>query len=149
MGDRGNIVLDFNRDPLVRHGEETVYSDIYLYTHWNGYIIQHILASALDKGCGRWNDPSYLARIIFNRLTSSDPDGETGFGLSPYETDNEYAMPRVLLEQQRVEYVGRTYTFAEFVARFKRPENKDGALVLADDAIDDGCHATIDEEDSE
>lgn len=75
MGDRGNIVLRSN-------GEE-----VWLYSHWNGSFLPEILEAAMKRGKGRWDDPSYLARIIFSEMIRDDINGETGFGIWPSELD--------------------------------------------------------------
>ena len=82
MGDRGNIVL---------HDKG---AKIYLYTHWTGSAIGAILKRALIKGKGRWSDPPYLYRIIFQTLIGKDDD-ITGFGLSTSECDNEHPLLHV------------------------------------------------------
>lgn len=82
MGDRGNIVLhDFD-------------VKIYLYTHWGGSNIKEVLKKALIKGQGRWTDPAYLHRVIFQELIGTDK-GVTGFGLSTRECDNEHPLLHV------------------------------------------------------
>lgn len=82
MGDRGNIVL---------HDGE---AKIYLYTHWTGSDIGEVLKFALIKGQGRWSDPPYLYRVIFQTLIGNDND-ITGFGLSTTECDNEHPLLHV------------------------------------------------------
>tara|TARA_B100000929_G_scaffold171085_1_gene135544 strand:+ start:280 stop:696 length:417 start_codon:yes stop_codon:yes gene_type:complete len=84
MGDRGNIEI---KQP---HAEDSVF----LYTHWRGCQIKGILADALAKG-GRWSDPSYLTRIIFQEMIG-DNDTTTSFGISVGQPDdNEYPIPLV------------------------------------------------------
>lgn len=77
MGDRGNIV--------VRSGD----GDVWFYTHWSGSEIGERAKAGLLAGKGRWDDPPYLARIIFNALQEDDR-GETGFGISTRMQDNEH-----------------------------------------------------------
>ena len=81
MGDRGNIEV------RQKHGS------VFLYSHRGGSEICATLAIALNKGRGRWSDPSYLTRIIFNELQGDDR-GTTGFGISVGQPDdNEYDIP--------------------------------------------------------
>ena len=64
MGDRGQVKV----------------GEIYLYTHWGAYKLIDDVYSALKKHW-RWNDPCYLARIIFDEMTLGMHDEETGFGI--------------------------------------------------------------------
>src|SRR5438046_10751267 len=80
MGDRGNIKLV---------GKRHFANPVYLYTHLGGSDLKETLAMALEKGRDRWNDGSYLARVIFQGLIGTD-DGVTGYGLSSSPTDNEH-----------------------------------------------------------
>lgn len=72
MGDRGNIIIE---------GGGTFPHPVYLYTHWSGSGIPQLLRAALKRGEDRWNDPAYLARVIFQGLIGKDND-ITGFGIS-------------------------------------------------------------------
>jgi hypothetical protein len=93
MGDRGNIIIrattGSNRD------------DIWLYTHWGGSELEETLRRALARK-QRWGDASYLARIIFCELMGKDTSGETGFGISTSQCDNEYDRLMVDVESQVV-----------------------------------------------
>lgn len=115
MGDRGNIVIRFD--------SKTTPKDIYFYTHWRGSEIGEILAKALSRN-ERWDDPSYLARIIFQTMLNGD-EGETGFGIAPYPSDNEHPLLIVDTQNQQVYYSeeatpniaieNKRWGFAEFV----------------------------------
>jgi hypothetical protein len=59
-----------------------------MYTHWEGYRTGAVLQSALKRGQSRWSDPSYLTRIIFCDMIEGAERDLTGFGLSPWMTDN-------------------------------------------------------------
>jgi hypothetical protein len=76
MGDRSNVVI-----------QDSEGGRVYLYAHWLG---DGILKSAI-KGLesGRVDDPAYLARVIFTDMVKNDLDGETGFGISTYFSDND------------------------------------------------------------
>lgn len=59
---------------------------VYLYTHWEGDRLPSIVQRALAKK-ERWNDESYLARIIFCEMIKKAEDEFTGFGIFHYEPD--------------------------------------------------------------
>lgn len=69
MGDRGNIV--------IKDGE----SEVFLYSHWNRWKLVDDARTALCKGW-RWDDPQYLARIVFDVMTEGEHGNETGYGIS-------------------------------------------------------------------
>lgn len=108
MGDRGNIKFTF--------GEE--HASIYLYAHWHGYRLPMMLRDALDLGRGRWGDEPYLTRICVSRIVGAaeDHQSDTGWGLSPYETDNEYPITECNVVDSTVTINGKTWSFAEFCA---------------------------------
>lgn len=87
MGDRGNIV--------VRQAPKTNRDDVWFYGHWSGYQLEETVRTALARNA-RWDDPSYLARIIFNDF-QGDNRGETGFGISTTIGDNSY--PIIVVDQ--------------------------------------------------
>jgi hypothetical protein len=110
MGDRGNIVMKYEG------GQE-----IWFYAHWSGSDMAAILASALERGRGRWNDDSYLSRIIFCELIEDDVNGTTGFGISPHMCDNEHVILVVDCQAQKVSLRGEksgplpaVWTFEQF-----------------------------------
>lgn len=90
MGDRGNIVLQYPNEPAL----------IYLYTHWAGSTIGAVVHRALSKR-ERWDDPAYLARIIFDELTNCVRT-TTSFGIAPYPCDNEHDYLFIDFEKQTV-----------------------------------------------
>lgn len=64
---------------------------VYLYTHWDGKTIADTVFRAITKGRQRWDDPDYLARIIFCEMVKDDIDGCAGYGISTAENaDNEW-----------------------------------------------------------
>lgn len=87
MGDRGNIV--------IRQESESNRSDVWFYTHWYGYGVNKVVQKALAKK-RRWDDESYLARIVFDELTLGKQGQETGFGISTRMQDNEH--PIIILD---------------------------------------------------
>ena len=100
MGCRRNVCLVFDRS-----------RSIFLYTHWGADDLDQVLKNALIRGKGRWNDPSYLARIIFCEMVQDDVLGVTGYGLAPYEMDPEFPSIKVDLENRTVDGV----EFEEFI----------------------------------
>lgn len=99
MGDRGNIAVQFDGYKTRR---------VWFYTHWSGSEIDSIIAAALARGKGRWNDDQYLPRIIFCELVKDHVLDEAGFGLSLEPGDNGHAFRVVDLETQTVFQEGDT-----------------------------------------
>ena len=85
MGERGNIAIN----------------GVYLYTHWKGHRLKSILKSALMRGKSRWDDPPYLARIIFCEMMDGD-NGLTGYGISTEIEDNNHNAFEVDTDKQAV-----------------------------------------------
>jgi len=77
MGNRGNIVV---RDEG---------GSIWFYTHWRGSDILDMAFKALSRK-ERWEDASYLARIVFDTLTDGEKGGTAGFGISLSKGNNEH-----------------------------------------------------------
>jgi hypothetical protein len=92
MGDRANIYL--------RDSENT--SGIYLYTHDDAQSWPSRLQEALRFGKSRYNDPSYLSRIIASRVFADLVDSVIGGGLSTELGDNQYPLLCVDLLGRRV-----------------------------------------------
>lgn len=101
MGDRANIVI---YDRRVQSDESQV--GIYLYTHWNGSEWPERLRLALDTPAARrrWNDPSYLTRILVANLFEDLGLGETGGGISTVLTDNGHEIIVVDLVREQVSF---------------------------------------------
>ena len=83
MGERSNIVVE-------NHNGQRVY----LYGHWMGEESITVVSDVLDKGL-RWDDEGYLTRMLFNKMTKYDVDGELGFGITTYLCDSNY--PSIVL----------------------------------------------------
>jgi hypothetical protein len=86
MGDRSNIVIkqhDGNR--------------VWLYGHWMGADSINVVRDTLAHR-ERWSDAPYLARMLFNRMTLGQEQGDTGYGISTYMCDNEY--PVIVLDPE-------------------------------------------------
>jgi hypothetical protein len=69
--------------------EDKANNSIWLYTHWNGDSLPEDLLRALSRR-ERWNDPSYLARIIFSKMIENDLKEATGYGISLSRVDYNY-----------------------------------------------------------
>jgi hypothetical protein len=79
MGDRGNIG--------IRNANRTVW----FYTHHFGSDMKELVREALARKL-RWDDPPYLARIIFCNLIQhcGGLEGESGTGIDTAPNDNEH-----------------------------------------------------------
>lgn len=88
MGDRGNIAI------------QTDGKRVYLYGHHSGSEMPEIVRRALARQ-QRWDDPPYLARIIFCELVGDDK-GATGYGISATIDDNEHPIIVVDTDKQTV-----------------------------------------------
>ena len=106
MGDRAQVLM---KD-----------EGVYLYTHWGAYTLPKDVAVALDSqaGRGRWEDPEYLARIVFDCMKKDDTTGETGFGISTHEGDAQFVI-EVDSAKQTVRHEDQSYTFEEFISAYK------------------------------
>lgn len=76
MGARSNIV--------IQDGEDR----IWLYGHWMGCSAVDHAAHGLRSD--RYDQASYLARIVFSSMVAGLETSETGFGISTRITDNQY-----------------------------------------------------------
>jgi len=114
MGDRGHIVIEQRGDnaPVV------------LYSHWNAHGLPSILAHALQHQ-ERWNDHEYLARIIFDVL-STDASEFTGCGIGTTVHSDAWRVINVDPSEQEITFesghgyrddkrADKTYSFTEFV----------------------------------
>jgi hypothetical protein len=121
VGDRGNIVIRQEAGGPGAQGTGGGY--LFLYTHWGGSELPGTLQRALVRGRDRWDDESYLARIIFREMGAGSEEDNTGFGISTYLTDNEHDLLVVDCGAQTVSVVPaerfpkprKTWSFADFV----------------------------------
>jgi len=105
MGDRANVV--------VKTGNEQVC----LYSHWGGYELPDTLRAAMVRGKPRWDDPQYLARIIFCEMVKNHVMDETGFGISQSIGDGDNQVLTLDMEAQTVKINDKPpMAFAEFIA---------------------------------
>lgn len=103
MGKRGSIQFKYENG-----------KSIYFYSHWKGDRLAEMVQRALKRE-KRWDDESYLARIVFCELVKGQESEETGFGISPYII--EEGSPLVIIQPsiQSVIVDKTKYTFAEFI----------------------------------
>lgn len=113
MGDRGHV--------HVEPGDGS--GGVFFYAHWRGTSLPEVVASALDRGRARWNDPPYLARIIFSELIVGSVLDETGYGISaqPTDTGDGFRVVHVNVEGgvvalERAGEATKAFTFDEFVS---------------------------------
>lgn len=119
MGDRANVVVLESNSP----------GQVYLYTHHEGTYLPLVVQAAMQRKA-RWNDSTYLARIIFNAMTAKDPNGETGFGISSQMTDNNHPLVVVDCHKQEVRFTPEGWErIADTVGLFRIPFD---AFVKAD-----------------
>lgn len=119
MGMRQNIKLEYSNSDAKYPETKKEVNVIYIYSHWQGdkEYKDSELAGRLKKALERrqrWDDESYLARIIVSEVIRNALDDETGYGIQPYEVDPEYPTIVVNLENQTVN--GMTYD--EFINSF-------------------------------
>ncbi len=120
MGERNNIKLRFScsqdesKDDLGNSTEERDF--IYLYSHWGSPSLAGIVQTALLRN-QRWADESYLARIIISEFLRGHEDEETGFGIAPYEADQDgyYNQVHVNLVRQEIIIGDLKATYKEFI----------------------------------
>lgn len=93
MGDRGNVLI-----------KDKWEDGVFLYTHWGGYELPQLVQEVLRRN-ERWEDSSYLARMVFSRMIRDYVDTTTGFGISTHMPDNEYPVIVLVPAEQRVLYI--------------------------------------------
>jgi hypothetical protein len=98
MGDRSAIAI-----------EQYNGSRVYLYGHWMGEGAIEVVSDTLDRGL-RWDDSSYLARLMFERMIRDSAGSETGFGISAVRPDVEYPIIVLNCEQKMLTVEGGSFT---------------------------------------
>lgn len=106
MGDRANVFVksDYKDD----HG-------VYLYTHWRGSELPETLRDALKRGRGRWDDESYLTRIIFSEMIKDRVMEDTGYGISSFITDGDDRILTVNVSTATVSFKDKSWSFSEYI----------------------------------
>ena len=80
MGDRGHVLIEDN--------------GVYLYSHWGASELVEIVKKALARRL-RWDDPEYLARIIFCEMVKGQESEETGFGIGTAKHEDVWRVVKV------------------------------------------------------
>src|SRR5215831_4928797 len=100
MGMRQSIAMRYGGD-----GDSET-NTVYLYSHSGGGYgdspLKEKLRTALARR-QRWDDESYLARIIFSEVIKEEIEEETGYGLSPYVCEEQYPTIEVDFKNQTVD----------------------------------------------
>lgn len=114
MGDRNTVVFE------TREGQR-----LFFYTHWNGLEVPFRVQRALQDAKDRWEDPPYLARVVFCSMVGGDQT-ISGFGIDTEFIDSEYSVLVVRPAKLIVELHGQdsdeydeplaTWSFEEFCA---------------------------------
>lgn len=78
MSDQANVEVKFG----------VLHPPVYFYAHSGGSDLDVVMAAALRRGKNRWDNPHYLARIIFCEMVKSRVMDEIGFGIGSYIPDN-------------------------------------------------------------
>jgi len=64
--------------------------------------LKEVVRQALIRGQERWRDESYLARIVFCEMIKNELTKLTGYGIAPYEVDNENPLVTVDTKEKTV-----------------------------------------------
>lgn len=106
MSEPGNIMVRTSSYP------------VYFYTHHEKRFLPMIVAKALARGKTRWDDPPYLARIIFCEMVieGEEVKGTTGFGI---DTEPGGGGVTIYVDPytQHVTFEGEVYSFERFTYR--------------------------------
>jgi len=107
------------------------YGSVYLYTHDDVHELVHVVNDVLDKRT-RWDDPDYLARILFCRMVPIDKlYTEVGYGIGTQAYDDVriiITVDTVNLKVRISEFDsvggvicrGIHYSFEEFIENFSK-----------------------------
>jgi len=96
---------------------------IYLYQHYDGYNLPNTVRDALKRGKDRWDDPEYLARIVFCEMIRDDIDGTAGYGIDAVRHDDIEYLVTLDTNRQRVivqniyEESCLSFSFDEYINR--------------------------------
>ena len=87
MGDRAQVLIEDE--------------GVYLYTHWTATELPNIVKTALRKRW-RWDDPEYLARIIFCEMVKSDLMDETGYGIGSNQHQDIWRLIKINCKENKI-----------------------------------------------
>tara|TARA_B110000503_G_scaffold102475_1_gene153078 strand:+ start:212 stop:535 length:324 start_codon:yes stop_codon:yes gene_type:complete len=107
MGSRTNFELQDDK------------GSVWLYSHWGGDDKSADFAKALKHAEPRWGDTPYAIRMVVSHLIKDQIDGDTGYGITSYESGEESYDPlSANFETKTVNYEQEVFTFEEFVQKF-------------------------------
>jgi hypothetical protein len=118
MGDRANVAFISTIE-----GAEDKTGTIYLYTHWNGTALPQTVRDSLasKRGRARWNDETYLCRIILSDMMKTQDcpthpimEAETGYGVGLSMPDGQERVLTVNCKTQRVRIGRKSWSFADY-----------------------------------
>ena len=100
-------------------------TNVYLYTHWNGNTLADVLRRAIIRGYERWDDPEYLARIIFCEMVQDDINGTMGYGIGTTLNDDNEWLIAVSCKHQTVVVAEMVATWSYIHEKFvQMPRNE-------------------------
>ena len=76
---------------------------VFLYTHWGADEILQDVIKGMIKGKLRWNDPTYLTRILFDSIKKGD-DSTKSFGIGTFQAGDIEKLIIVDIEHQEIRY---------------------------------------------
>lgn len=95
MSDNATVFIAEGKD---NEGKE---EGFYLYAHGRGTEIAHTVKKALSKR-KRWDDSSYLGRIIFCQMIKGHEEEELGFGISSLQFATRRPVIVIDAEKQQI-----------------------------------------------
>ena len=87
MGDRGQV--------LVKD------IGVYLYTHWGASGLIDVVREAIARR-ERWDDPEYLARIVFCAMVAGQEKELTGFGIGTHLHDDVWRLVELDCDEEKI-----------------------------------------------
>jgi hypothetical protein len=115
MGDRANVYVQ------DEYNEE---KGVYLYTHSFGDELPFVVQKALSRKL-RWDDGSYLARIIFCEMVKDDIEGELGYGISAERVGDNHKLITVQPYKQLIKFGDDdSWRFSEYIELAKEEIEK-------------------------
>jgi hypothetical protein len=91
--ERANVLVKDDADPGV-----------FLYTHSGGRRLPVLVQLVLKKK-QRWDQASYLARMVFSAMVLGSLKWDAGFGISSVLTDNNYPVIVLDTSTRTVSYI--------------------------------------------
>ena len=87
---------------------------IYIHSYHDGNVGNSLLKQKLRTALARkrrWNDESYLARIIVSEIIKDDINSDLGYGIMPYPLGEDFPTIEVDFEKQTVDGI----SFEKFI----------------------------------